>query len=343
MRRKYLEFLKRNLNIRLFRYFKKYCLLQCSFLLGKALTGPLAVGINLTDRCNFRCCFCNIKEEGKRELSLHEIKKLLEDLKELSVEHVSFTGGEPFLRKDIFEVLELAKELGFNVNVCTNASLIDESKAKKLNELGIDWITVSLHSLNKEKFERIAGIEGSFKRTIEGVEALAKHCKAKVNVVCVLTSENASDIAGLNALLDFCEKHGILLGVNPHNSFGDRVSYSDKTIEKLQAFFKKNSERLDNSSKFLERALRYMRGEEVKRTCFAGFLSASIDSDGSVYACVAELQFAKPIGNIKKDLFRDIWFSEAYEKKRKELKNCNRCMWNCQEELNILFGACPIR
>ncbi|RLG70102.1 MAG: hypothetical protein DRO07_00990 [Candidatus Iainarchaeum archaeon] len=343
MRRKYLEFLKKNLNIGLFRYFKKYFLLQCSFLLGKALTGPLAVGINLTDRCNFKCCFCNIKQEAKQELSLHEIKKLLEDLKELSVEHVSFTGGEPFLRNDIFEVLGLAKDMGFDVNICTNASLLDKEKVEKLNELSIDWVTVSLHSLDKEKFEKITGIKGSFKRTIEGIKTLAKYCKATTNVVCVLTSENASDIAGLNALLDFCEENGILLGFNPHNSFDGRVNYSDETIEKLQAFFEKNSDQLDNSKEFLKRMLRYMRGENVKRTCFAGFLSASIDSDGSVYACIAELQFAKPIGNIKKDSFRDLWFSEAYEKKRKELKHCNRCMWNCQEELNILFGACPIR
>jgi len=201
----------------------------------------------------------------------------------------------------------------------------------------MDWVTVSLHSLNEKRFEKIVGVKGSFKKTIEGIKNLVAYSNTTVNAVCVLTRENTGDVEDLNAILDFCEGNGVLLGVNPHNSFDFRQKWPALTIEKLQAFLRENSDRLDNSNEFLKRMLEYMKGKEVRHVCLAGFLSASIDSDGSVYACISELQFARPIGNIKKEPFKNIWFSEAYEKKRKQLKHCNRCMWNCQEELNILF------
>src|SRR5712672_3938440 len=90
---------------------------------------PLSVHFDLTYRCNERCVHCYLDHEDHGEMTSSEIKGVLDQLAEAGVFFLTFSGGEVFLRRDFFEILEYARRLQFNVKVKTNAVMIREAEA----------------------------------------------------------------------------------------------------------------------------------------------------------------------------------------------------------------------
>ncbi len=140
----------------------------------------------ITGRCNLRCihCYASIYE-GETELPLKTVLSVLEEAAELGVRHVSFTGGEPLLRRDMLEILEMAKDMGFSVNVFTNSVPVDQETAARLARLEVG-VNTSLDGPNAEVHERLRG-PGSWARAVEGIRRLVD---AGINVHVNITISN---------------------------------------------------------------------------------------------------------------------------------------------------------
>src|SRR6201981_1275582 len=110
-----------------------------------ALNVPLNVQLDLTYRCNERCVHCYLDHEDHGEMTTAEIKHLLNEMADAGVFVLTLSGGEIFLRKDFFEILEHARQLMFCVKLKTNAVLIGEREAKRLRDLAVDAIQVSIY------------------------------------------------------------------------------------------------------------------------------------------------------------------------------------------------------
>jgi len=156
---------------------------------------PLRVMFELTYRCNFYCRHCYIPFSYRKypEIKTEEIFLILDQLAELGCFYLGFTGGEPFLRKDIIEILRHAKKRGLEVIIYTNGSLIDENVANELKRLRPNKVDITIPAISKEAFERITGLRGSRDKVFKAVELLYKR---KVNLgfkSCVL-KENESQI-----------------------------------------------------------------------------------------------------------------------------------------------------
>ena len=95
---------------------------------------PSRVMFELTYRCNFRCLHCYLSPDKKKELNTKEVFLVLDQLKDAGTFHIGFTGGEPFLRRDLFQILDHAKKCGFRISLLTNGFLINRDNAKKLIE-----------------------------------------------------------------------------------------------------------------------------------------------------------------------------------------------------------------
>ncbi len=115
---------------------------------------------NLTSRCNLECVHCYSGASNKkrlREFTTKQAKKIIKDLKEAKVSTIIFSGGEPLLRKDIFELSKFIKNAGMNLALSTNGTLIDEKVAAKLKNTGIEYIGISIdgteltHNLLRQK------------------------------------------------------------------------------------------------------------------------------------------------------------------------------------------------
>ncbi len=163
---------------------------------------------NLTRTCNLNCQHCYTASEAKSypgELSTEQCKAVLDDLAQFKVPAVLFSGGEPLVRKDVFELAAYAREQGLHVVLSTNGTLITREIAEKLKELKFAYIGISLDSAFPEVHDKFRGMEGAFDKTMKGF----RHCvdvDQKVGLRLTLTRETCEN---LDAIFDLIEREGI--------------------------------------------------------------------------------------------------------------------------------------
>jgi radical SAM protein with 4Fe4S-binding SPASM domain len=163
---------------------------------------------NLTRTCNLKCVHCYTDSESKKyagELNTDEAKAVLRDLADFKVPAVLFSGGEPLVRPDLFELATYARELGLHTVASTNGTLITQGTAQRFKDLGFAYIGISLDSAVPAIHDEFRGVKGAFERTMRGF----KHCVEvgqKVGLRLTLTRHTQEN---LDQLFDFIEKEGI--------------------------------------------------------------------------------------------------------------------------------------
>src|SRR5262249_49386374 len=136
------------------------------------LSVPISAHMDLTYRCNERCVHCYLDHDDRGEMSTAEVTSLLDQMAEAGAFFLTLSGGEPLMRKDFFEIVEHARRRMFNVKLKTNGLLIDEAKAIRLRELGVETVQISVYSHRSEIHDAITKIPGSLGRTIEAIRRI---------------------------------------------------------------------------------------------------------------------------------------------------------------------------
>jgi radical SAM protein with 4Fe4S-binding SPASM domain len=163
---------------------------------------------NLTRTCNLKCVHCYTSSEAKRypdELPTKTCKTVLDDLADFKVPAVLFSGGEPLVRPDLFELAAHARSKSLHVVLSTNGTLIDQAKAKRLKELEFAYVGISLDSAIPAVHDQFRGVEGAFERTMRGF----RHCVEagqKVGLRLTLTRHTCEN---LDMIFDFLEREQI--------------------------------------------------------------------------------------------------------------------------------------
>lgn len=167
--------------------------INCKFTLpnneGKAIW-------EITHSCNYGCSYCIFscnREIIKGELTTDECFHVIDELVKNNFKYLKITGGEPFLRKDIIEVLKYASQKMIT-DISTNASLITPKIVSELNKIDLKMIHVSLDG-NKEEHEAVRG-KNAYEATMHGLEALKKS-KNKVRIGSVINSNNENNLENL--------------------------------------------------------------------------------------------------------------------------------------------------
>ena len=164
--------------------------------------GPVVIW-NLVRRCNLNCLHCysiSADVDFPGELSKAEVFEVMEDLKRFGVPVLILSGGEPLLRKDLFEIAARSRAMGFYTGLSTNGTLIDAGMAERIAATGFDYVGVSLDGL-RETHDRFRRKTGAFDASLAGI----RHCRArgiKVGVRFTLTQGNAADLPGVLALAE---------------------------------------------------------------------------------------------------------------------------------------------
>lgn len=164
---------------------------------------PSTVFWDITGECNLRCAHC-YNFEGMRhenELSTVEIKRTLEEMSAFGVKSISFSGGEPFMRKDMLEIVHHATDLGFDsVGVSTNGILLDRDIAGQLTAANLN-VQISIDGDEAQVHDMARGVKGAFDGAVRGIKLLLED---KVNLsVCTTASKwNVDRIPNIIQLMD---------------------------------------------------------------------------------------------------------------------------------------------
>lgn len=165
-------------------------------------TGPVVIW-NLIRRCNLTCKHCysiSADRDFPGELSRSEVYRVMDDLRAFGVPVLILSGGEPLLRDDIFDISHRAKRMGFYVGLSTNGTLIDESNIDAIDDVGYDYVGVSIDGI-RETHDRFRRREGAFDASLEGIR-LCHGRGIKVGLRFTMTQDNASELPSLISLMD---------------------------------------------------------------------------------------------------------------------------------------------
>ena len=160
----------------------------------------------VTHRCNYSCVHCCSRagEIEEAELDTQKTYEVLRELAENDTEEIYFSGGEPFIRDDMFDILKYARELGILANVSTNGSFLTEELAMRLKDIDVNLIHISLDSHVKEDFNSFRGGD-YYTKTLDAIRH-AKEAGLYVRVGAVIWKKNASHI---KEMIDFFSKMGV--------------------------------------------------------------------------------------------------------------------------------------
>ncbi|MBU2037026.1 radical SAM protein [Patescibacteria group bacterium] len=156
---------------------------------------PEEIMIEVTPRCNFNCNFCfnkiSFAKKGRKieEFSTEYVKKIINGIIKSRIKIIRFTGGEPLLRKDIFELLKYAKDRGLETRLNTNGSLIDLKTAKKFKGI-VDNVLIPIESWTDAKESEVSGFRNALKKKIKAVKLLKEQEIQVVRAGTVATKEN---------------------------------------------------------------------------------------------------------------------------------------------------------
>ncbi len=168
--------------------------------------GPVVVW-NSTKTCNLHCVHCYMDSNSEKyvgELSTEEAKKFIDDLADFRVPVLLFSGGEPLIRHDFFELAEYAASKGIRPTLSTNGTLITREAAKKIKEIGVGYVGISLDGL-REVNDRFRGKTGAFQAAMEGIQ----NCVAVGQRVGLRFTINRHNFEELDNIFDFIEEEKI--------------------------------------------------------------------------------------------------------------------------------------
>lgn len=290
---------------------------------------PLTVLWELTYECNLRCRHCYVEPEPERDapLSTAEAGRVLDELASAGVLFLAFSGGEPFLRGDLAELLERACGRSFAVRLLTNGTMIDEDAAGRLAGLGNVSVDVSVYG-DGPTHDSVTGHPGSFEKMRRGLELLLKH-SVRTRLKTVVMKSNLAAFAEVRSLADGLGLPLIFdTSVAPRPS-GDRSPLAEQLRhEELFGFFAR-----------LYAGTRPEPGTNLdpgRPPCSAARSAARITPSGHLTPCVA---LPMDAGSLRDKGFDELWRSPVFENLRPvrlaDLPVCRDC------EVRAFCVRCP--
>lgn len=312
----------------------------------------MSTSIRVTKKCNLRCKHCYADGgfgDFKNEMSTEEIKNILAQLEEMGVSEVFFTGGEPFTRNDMMEILECANQLGFNTLISTNGHFITEELVERLKKLDFKMFQVSIDGDN-ETHKKNRG-EQAYKDAINAIKLLSD---AKVNNLTI-GSVMLKDAKDMPDMINMCAENGI-----PHFALmllieagrakdmeGPSPELMHELLDKLFSNYEKYIGKVEFSSNttlppalvpFASRE----KGTHLKFACCSFPYILGIEANGDVAPCDGFFPFKEMIvGNVREKSIKEIWEESPVMKELRaiqpsDLKGvCAKCKY-----LEYCAGGC---
>ncbi len=320
---------------------------------------PRLVALELTRACNLACRHCRasaITEPDPHELSTAEVRALIDNIASFCKPVIIITGGDPILRRDVFEIADYAVSKGLHAALATNATMVTPEIAEKIKQSGIERASVSIDGASEKTHDDFRNVKGAFAASMRGIKNL-QEAGVSVQINSTITKHNIDEIQGIFELAK-------RLGVDALHIFmlvpagrgkeiaGEEVSPAQYE-EVLNWFYDREK---DAGMKMSFKAtcaphyhrILYQRGfkagaskshlERVTKGCLAATGFCFVSHTGGVQPCGYLPLIA---GNIRMKPFKEIWFeSKEFQSLRDPEKlrgKCGRC------EFKKVCGGCRAR
>jgi MoaA/NifB/PqqE/SkfB family radical SAM enzyme len=312
-------------------------------------TPPFRTQADVTDHCNFKCPTCSKSsaKKEKSEMNLNQWKFVLEKVRDVPLfREISISGGEPFIRSDIFDILGSARENKLKTVIVSNGWFVDREAMKELDKMEVACLIISLNSLDRNIHDRSRGTPGSYDRIMACIENWKHHRKhIRLCLSTVVMEQNCDELL---KIAGFAEKHGlngvlfqVLAHPNAHYAFSetDTMPGTRPTWYRENPFWIKRTATLGgqvhdllvykkqkgivlNPSFQLKRFVPYYENPHsiVRHFCLGAFSRLYIDPYGDIRLCYGY----PPIGNILRDEPLKIWKGKKARKIRTKARTCKR-------------------
>ncbi len=329
---------------------------------------PFQIVWNITRRCNLRCKHC-YEDAGKKDIELdtNDAKRAIDILSKSGVVILAFSGGEPLVREDIFELIRYATSKGLYTAIATNGTLLTKENVKRLKESGLGFVQISLDGM-KEFHEEFRGVKGIYEKVLEGIRN-SVNAGFFTEIATTITKLNMDQIPKIIELAEQLNVNWVMLyNFIPVGRGRDIIEVDltpDEREDILRFAFKETCRRrtdiLSTAPQYARVALQ-CEGEGIIPThfynpnlkgrlkslasfiggCGAGRFYLAMEPNGDIYPCVFFPRDKKYlIGNILEDDFEELWINS---KLLKELRDKNILKGNCgQCNYRFYCGGCRAR
>jgi MoaA/NifB/PqqE/SkfB family radical SAM enzyme len=351
------------------RYLREYMMDELSPAYDRTYvpSKPLDVICEVTYICNLACptCFRWTSKPDEHELTTEEWKGVIRKLKAwLGSFNLTFTGGEPFLRKDLLEIFKFATDNGIVTGVVSNGSLIDKALAKEIVASGLDGLCLSLNSLKRHIHNETRGTNGSFDEVMTAIENMKEVKKGmRLSLSTTVVRENigelvdmvkwtkATGLYGIHfqpimpaSLLPTYDKDGQFKQVTVGKPYKNLLKREEVIDDKgVDAVFERLSAMAEegypiiSSVGHLKEMGKYLKNptnpELLEKVCQVGVKNLNIDPFGNVRLC----SIMEVVGNMK-DSPDQIWRSVKASNQRENIRTCEkfcRIMYCNHKELDF--------
>lgn len=319
----------------------------------RSFAPPDRVSLNVTLRCNLTCTMCTTCYDSP-ELSLAEIKGIIDQTADWGVEVFNPLGGEPFMRGDIETILSYAVSRGFYVTVTTNGTLITEGRARAIAAIPSDRLHFNISLDGDEQANDEIRSAGMWKRAVQGYRRIraadeaAGNSKRKILTNTILHARNADrfmDILDEQASLGFdgVQILNLFRQNNETPAHGAALWFGDDDMDQLTDVAERLAQRaesqgvvgfrIQNHPESLRRIPSYYRDalKPLEAPCWAGWKELYINADGKAIMCDGSLDFLRgSFGNVREQTLQQLWASPALRERRATVKTCTTpCVQDC--------------
>lgn len=312
---------------------------------------PIYVQFAVNKNCNLKCKMCGAVEARKNErnLSLEEIKQLSNIINKIGVGVIVLTGGEPFLRNDLPDIVKTFAEKGIEVRLQTNGILATEEKIKEVIKAGLRDVTISLDTLDPKKQAFICNSKNIWYKVIESLALFSKYLPQKGSMSIINTVVSKLNIQEIPKVVKFATKIGFYSSLIPVHlsttpgfivrkeaqsfAFTQDDHKDIDTIYSILIKMKKSGYNIHNTYKFLKGSAEFLKYKKIYWVCDSPYLYFSISPQGYFLPCV-DLPGNKSM--LDSDFIKFYKSKEFQQKIRQQVKSCPGCMYACYPEISYL-------
>ena len=329
---------------------------------------PIDVICEISYICNLACptCFRWTSKPDEHELNADEWRSVIAKVRTwLGTFNLTFTGGEPFLRKDLLDIVKFAAENGIITNVVSNGSLIDKTLARQIVASGLDGLALSLNSLKRHIHNETRGTNGSYDEVMTAINNMKEVRQGmRLSLSTTVVRENIGELVDMVEFVKSTRLYGIhfqpimpatLLPTydqdgnfkkiplgTPYKNLLKREEVIhdeeiDEVFDRLVSMAEKGDPIISSVGHLKEMAkyLKYPTNPELlEKVCQVGVRNVNIDPFGNVRLC----SIMDIVGNIAKDSPNEIWSSTNASKQREDIRTCEkfcRIMYCNHKELDF--------